>query len=116
MFDMRLSDRGGAARNKQFSEETEMLRDAVDNEGLDGEFRHDGHSMLIAHTNNARARLNKFGLVVGKASRDSGMNVDACVAMIGARLGRRLALNSGKVKVRKRARGGGSSGRVHFLR
>ena len=115
MFDMRLSDRGGAARNKQFSEETEMLRDAVDNEGLEGEFRHDGHSMLIAHTNNARARLNKFGLVVGKASRDSGMNVDACVAMIGARLGRRLALNSGKVKVRRR-RGGGTSGRVHIMR
>ena len=115
LFDMRLSARGGAERNRLFSAETEIIRDAIDIDGLEGSFRHDGHSMLIAHTNNARARLNKFGLIIGKVTRDSAANVDATVAMIGANVGRRLALNSGRVRIRKDSRRARKGGRVMVM-
>lgn len=98
LFDMRLSSPGGHDRNRRFSEETEILREQIDDQGLEGPFRHDGDPALVSHVNNARARMNKFGLVVGKKTRDSGQLVDLCVAMIGANLGRRMALNSGRVR------------------
>ena len=105
-FDMRLSSPGGAERNRKFSVETEILQDLIDVQGLDGEFRHDGDSTLIAHTNNARGRFNRFGLIIGKSSRDSTHLVDACVAMIGACVGRREALASGKVRATKKKKSG----------
>ena len=77
----------------------------MDEEGLEGPFRHDGDPALVAHVNNTRARFNKFGLAVGKKNRDSTQLVDLCVAMIGANVGRREALNSGKVRA---ARSGNS--------
>ena len=107
--------KGGAERNRLFSAETEVLRDLIDVEGLDGPFRHDGHTMLVAHVNNARARLNKFGLIIGKVTRDSSANVDAAVAMIGANVGRRLALNSGRVRTRSSGGRGGRGGRVMVM-
>lgn len=112
LFDMRLSAKGGAERNRLFSAETEVIRDLIDTEGMGGPFRHDGHAMLVAHVNNARARLNKFGLIIGKVTRDSSANVDAAVAMIGANVGRRLALNSGRVRVRSGGGRGGRGGRA----
>jgi hypothetical protein len=114
-YDMRTSTAGGHARNRAVALETEILQDEIDNQGRDGEFRHDGDPILVEHTNNARARFGKYGLQVGKASRDSGQLIDACFAMIGARLGRREALNSGKVrKDVKRGRGNGA--RVGIMR
>lgn len=105
MFDMRLSSSGGHDRNRRFSEETEILRELIDEQGLAGPFRHDGDPALVAHVNNARARMNKFGLVIGKKTRDSGQLVDLAVAMIGANVGRRAALNSGRIRSgKKRAR------------
>lgn len=117
LFDMRLSSIGGADRNRRFSVQTEILQDLIDNQGLEGEFRHDGDSILVEHTNNARARYNRFGLIVGKENRDSHRNVDACVAMIGATLLRREALNSGKVrKVSKNNDGTARKARVVAMR
>ena len=99
LWDMRLSEHGGADRNWKFSQEVEIVRALIDEEGLDGTFRHDGNPALVAHVNNTRARWNKFGLTVGKKTRDSHQLVDLCVAMIAANVGRREALNSGKVRV-----------------
>lgn len=99
LWDMRLSAPGGADRNRKFSQEVEIVRALIDDEGLDGVFRHDGDPALVAHVNNTRVRWNKFGLTVGKKTRDSTQSVDLCVAMIAANVLRREALNSGKVRV-----------------
>ncbi|VEH07005.1 hypothetical protein [Corynebacterium kutscheri] len=101
LWDMRLSAPGGAERNRKFSQEVEIIRSLIDDEGLDGAFRHDGDPALVAHTLNTRARWNKFGLTVGKKTRDSHQLVDLCVAMIAANVGRREALNSGKVRINR---------------
>lgn len=98
LWDMRLSSPGGADRNRKFSQEVEVVRALIDDEGLDGPFRHDGDPALVAHVNNTRTRWNKFGLTVGKKTRDSIQLVDLCVAMIAANVGRREVLNSGKVR------------------
>lgn len=99
LWDMRLSAPGGADRNRKFSQEVEIVRALIDDEGLDGAFRHDGDPALVAHVNNTRVRWNKFGLTVGKKTRDSTQSVDLCVAMIAANVLRREVLNSGKVRV-----------------
>ena len=109
MFDMRISSPGGSERNRLFAQETEILQDLIDNQNMSGPLRHDGDPLLVEHMNNARARNSRYGLIVGKINRDSTRLVDVAVSMIGANVGRRLALNSGKVKrsVPKRGRGRG---------
>lgn len=102
LWDMRLSTPGGADRNRKFSQEVEVIRSLIDDEGLDGPFRHDGDPALVAHVNNTRTRWNKFGLTVGKKTRDSTQLVDLCVAMIAANVGRREVLNSGKIRASSR--------------
>lgn len=109
LWDMRLSKPGGAERNRKFSQEVEVIRALIDEEGLDGPFRHDGDPALVAHVNNTKVRWNKFGLTVGKKTRDSSRSVDLCVAMIAANVGRREVLDSGKY--RKRNSGGGRRAR-----
>ena len=103
LWDMRLSTPGGANRNRLFSQEVEVIQQQVDVDGLDGPFRHDGDPALVSHVNNTRMRWNKFGLTVGKKTRDSSQLVDLCVAMIAANVGRREALNSGKVRISRRS-------------
>lgn len=101
MFDMRASTNGAVARNRAICTETEILQDLIDEQGVDGPFRHDGNADLIRHVNNTRCRWGKFGLTPGKVNRDSSMLVDLCVAMIGACAGRRDALNSGRVRAKR---------------
>lgn len=113
LWDMRLSSPGGANRNRLFASEVEVIQQQVDNDGLDGPFRHDGSPALVAHVNNTRMRWNKFGMAVGKKTRDSSQLVDLCVAMIGANVGRRESLNSGKVRLSSRS---GKSARFVALR
>ena len=48
------------------------------------------------------------GWIAEKITRDSSKKVDLAVCMVGARMGRRLALNSGKVRTKRR------SGRAAF--
>ena len=99
-FDMRLSQRGGKDRVKAFTEEAELTAAAIDEEGS---LTWDGSPELRLHVHNARRRPNPWGVSLGKVSRSSGRLVDYAVAMVGARLGRRLVLNSGK---RRRRRSG----------
>lgn len=110
MFDMRTSTTGSVERNKKICMETEIMQELIDDQGVDGPFRHDGNADLVRHVNNTRCRWGKFGLTPGKVNRDSTMLVDLCVAMIGANVGRRDALNSGKVRVKKGPSGKKSSG------
>lgn len=100
MFDMRTSTTGSVERNKKICQETEILQELIDEQGTDGPFRHDGDADLVRHVNNTRCRWGKFGLTPGKVNRDSVMVVDLCVSMIGANVGRRDALASGRVRAK----------------
>lgn len=70
----------------------------------DGGFSHDGHAALARHVANARRRPNRWGVSIGKESPSSPRKIDAAVAMIGARMVRRLYLAA-------RADGGGRRAR-----
>jgi hypothetical protein len=97
MFDMRLSTFGAKARNQMFTEAAELVAKWIDEEGLMGPLRHDGHPILRTHVHNARLRPNPWGTSLGKVTRDSGKLVDLAVCMVGAVMGARTALNSGKL-------------------
>lgn len=101
-FDMRLSERGGKERNKLFTEQAELVQRAIDE---DGSLMHDGDPGLRTHTHNAKRRPNQWGITLGKENRDSKRLVDLAVCMVGALLGRRLALNSTKIRSGSPGRG-----------
>jgi hypothetical protein len=98
LFDMRLSEHGGATRNKEFTEAAELVAKWVDEEGLDGPLRHDGDPIMRTQVHNARRRPNTWGVSLGKVTRDSNKLVDLAVCGVGAVMGARKALNSGKLK------------------
>ena len=116
MFDMRLSAPGGHERNRLFSTETEIIQELIDVQGLDGYFRHDGDPILVEHMNNARCRFGKFGLNMHKVTRDSTQLVDAAVAMVGACVGRRQALNSGRVRAAQKKKSSGNGPRMMIMK
>lgn len=95
LFDMRLSQRGGVDRNRLFTEAAMQTALEIDE---DHTLTHDGDSGLRVHVHNARRRPNQWGVSLGKVNRDSKNLVDLAVCMVGARMGRRIALNSGKLK------------------
>lgn len=95
LFDMRLRKNVEA-----ITIEAMATAQAIDEEGS---LHWDGDSMIRLHVHNARRRPNQYGISVGKKTRDSKQLVDYAVSMIGARLGRRLVLNSGK---QRKARSG----------
>ena len=99
-FDLRMSTPGGQERNRLFTEHAELTAAAVDEEAT---LTHDGDARLRVHVHNSRRRPNRWGVSLGKQSRDSKRLVDCAVAMVGARLGRRLVLNSGKTREKKRS-------------
>ncbi|WP_312715488.1 terminase [Corynebacterium flavescens] len=100
LFDMRLSSSGAVKRNKQFTEAAMQTALDIDEEHT---LTHDGHPMLRNHVHNARRRPNQWGVSLGKINRSSSDLVDYAVTMVGARLGRQLALLNPKVKTgRKR--------------
>ncbi|MBQ1163432.1 terminase, partial [Streptomyces sp. A73] len=65
------------------------------------------------HIANARRRTNPWGYSIGKEHRESARKVDLAVCAIGARMLRRLVLNSEQFGNRKGAPG---KGRVVVLR
>jgi hypothetical protein len=94
LFDMRLSQRGGAERNRLFTEAAmQSVKDVED-----GSLTWDGDAGLRMHVHNARRRANQWGESLGKVSRDSDKLVDLAVCMVGARMGRRIVLNSGALE------------------
>lgn len=106
-FDMRQSKPGGRDRLREFTALAEQTAQAVDDwdpESGQPSLTWDGDPVMRAHVHNARRRPNQFGTSLGKRSRDSSQLVDYAVAMVGARLGLRRVLNSGK-KLRRRRTG-----------
>lgn len=97
-FDMRLSMPGGRDRNRLFTEAAELTAQEIDEEGT---LVWDGDPMLRVHAHNARRRPNQWGVSLGKRTRSSSKLVDMAVGMVGARMGRRLVLNSGKTRKKR---------------
>lgn len=95
LFDMRLSQAGGVERNRIFTEMAARTAQEIDDEGT---LTHDGNPALRVHVHNARRRPNQWGMTLGKQTRSSKKLVDLAVCMVGARLGRKIALDSGKVR------------------
>jgi hypothetical protein len=74
---------------------------------------HDGHKVMRQHISNSRRRTNAWGYTIGKEHRESARKVDLAVCAIGARMLRRMVMNSPAWAKRSRARG---KGRVVVLR
>jgi hypothetical protein len=105
LFDMRLSRSGGVKRMQAFTLAAEMVARWIDEEGQAGPLRHDGSALLRVHVHNARRRPNQWGVSLGKVTRDSNKLVDLAVCMVGAVMGARIALNSGKLKTKRKRTG-----------
>lgn len=73
---------------------------------------HDGHKVLRTHVINSRRRTNRWGITIGKEHRESARKIDLAVCAIGARMLRRMILNSPK-RAKKKTPG---KGRVVVLR
>lgn len=102
LFDMRLSQSGGAKRNQLFTQTAMYVAKMIDEEDPDViTFRHDGSAKFRRHVHNARLRPNAWGTSLAKVTRDSKKHVDLAVCMVGAVMGARIALNSGKLKKQK---------------
>lgn len=95
LFDMRIKTLGGPDRNRQFTLAAMQTAKDIDE---DGTLTHDGDAGLRLHAHNARRRPNQWGVSLGKINRGSTKLVDLAVTMVGSRMGRRIALNSGKVR------------------
>lgn len=116
LYDMRLSSPGGLQRLREFTAMAEQTATDIDGDPDETDvarrarlanpaLTHDGDPTLRVHVHNARRRPNAFGMSLGKVTRDSSALVDLAVCMVGARLGRRIALNSGNKAKRKRRTG-----------
>lgn len=66
-------------------------------------FTHDGDARLTRHVGNARNSPNRWGVSISKESPSSGKKIDLAVAMIGARMVRRLYVSG---ESRKKPRSG----------
>lgn len=98
LYDMRLSTKGSVERNRLFTEEAMTTVQAIEQ---DKTLTHDGDPTLRLHVFNARRRPNRWGVGLGKVNRSSDKLVDLAVCMVGARLGRTLALRNTKVRTSK---------------
>lgn len=85
MFDMAL-----LARQKQFVEAVAITEADIES----GELIHDGDPRLRTHVLNARRQPTKAGMSIAKEHRESRKKIDLAVSMVGARMVRRLYLNS----------------------
>ena len=110
LFDMRIKTVGGQERNRQFTQAAMQTVEDIEEIG-ESAFTWDGDAVALAHFNNAKRRPNPWGVSLGKVTRDSKKHVDLAVCGVGARMGRRIVLNSGKVRVRRE---GAGSGRAVF--
>lgn len=79
-----------------------MAAELTRTEIADQRFTHDGNAILGRHVVNAREYANRWGISITKESRSSPRKIDGCVAMIGARMVRRLVLASKEYKKRQR--------------
>jgi hypothetical protein len=111
---------GGANRHAVLWDMRDRRRQQAFTEAVDRFYRdvlerqltHDGHRVLRQHVANARRRTNQWGYTIGKEHRESARKIDLAVCAIGARMLRRMMLNS--TAWAKRGRPG--KGRVVVLR
>ncbi|MFP8944707.1 terminase [Streptomyces fenghuangensis] len=111
---------GGANRHAVMWDMRDRRRQQVFTEAVDRFYRdvlerqvtHDGHKVLRQHIANARRRTNAWGYTIGKEHRESARKVDLAVCAVGARMLRRMVLNS-PAWTKRAARG---KGRVVVLR
>jgi hypothetical protein len=104
-FDMRTSQPGGADRNRAFVEMAEQTAELIDTAKPDAKpFTHDGSTDLTLHVHHARRYPTRWGVSLGKENRNSSKLVDAAVTMVGAQLGRKIVLNSGKLRTATRTK------------
>jgi hypothetical protein len=101
LFDMRIKTPGAVDRLRQFTLAAMQCAEDIDENGT---LTHDGDAALRMHVHNARRRPNQWGVSLGKINRASRKLVDLAVCMVGAGMGRRIALNSGKLKKPKTGR------------
>ncbi|MFJ2961176.1 terminase [Streptomyces collinus] len=93
---------GGANRHAVLWDMRDRRRQQAFTEAVDRFYRdvlerqlfHDGHRMLRQHVANSRRRTNQWGYTIGKEHRESARKVDLAVCAIGARMLRRMMLNS----------------------
>jgi len=82
------------SKEREFTWSVELTETEVKEQG----FTHDGDPRMTRHVGNARRKPNRWG---GKESPDSPRKIDLAVAMVGARMVRRLFVASqAKVKIR----------------
>lgn len=78
------------SRKREFAEACEMCKTEI----VGGFFNHDGNSALSRHVSNARMVEREGRVAVAKESPNSSKKIDAAVCMIGARMVRRLTLET----------------------
>ena len=93
-----------------------MAAELVEAEIRERAFTHDDDARLTRHVGNLRRRPNRWGVSVSKESPDSPLKVDGGVCMIGARMVRRVLLNSPQWKKVLKKRRSAGKGRVVVLR
>ncbi|WP_222704422.1 hypothetical protein [Flaviflexus massiliensis] len=107
LFDMRMSQTGGKSRNEEFTKTAMLVATLIDESDPSNgviPFTLEANPILRRHMHNAKRRPNLWGFTLGKETRDSPRKVDLAVCVVGARLGRDRALNSGKVKSGRKRR------------
>lgn len=104
MWDMR-----SPARQEMFTAACERVHADV----VERQLTHDGAKMLRQHVVNARRRTNPWGVTIGKEHRESARKIDLAVCAVGARMLRRMLLNSPQWQKKRRS---GGKGRVVVLR
>jgi hypothetical protein len=105
LFDMRIKTLGGPQRNALFTAAAMQTVEDIEQTG-ESVFTWCGDGRLKIHAHQAKRRPNPWGISLGKVTRDSDKHVDLAVCMVGSRMGRRIVLNSGKVRTRARAGSG----------
>lgn len=111
---------GGANRHAVMWDMRDRRRQQTFTEAVDRFYRdvlerqvpHDGHKVLRQHVCNARRRTNAWGYTIGKEHRESARKIDLAVCAVGARMLRRMVLNSAAYNRKGRP----GKGRVIVLR
>lgn len=83
-------DMASPARTEAFTAAVERF----DQDLTEGDLSHDGDVRLRQHVRNAKRALNQWGVSLRKEHRESTRKIDLAVCAIGARMLRRLVLNS----------------------
>ncbi|MEZ5380154.1 MAG: hypothetical protein R2754_00005, partial [Microthrixaceae bacterium] len=109
-----LWDMASPKRTEQFTHAAERFEADMTTSGklaeagdLDGRtVTHDNHPALRAHLKNAKRYPNRYGVSVWKGHRESVRKIDLAVCAIGARMLRRVVLNSAASKKKSGKRAG----------